>query len=307
MKAPHSSSAGQFSVGLVQMSCGCNIDENREKAVQGIREAAGRGAQIICLQELFSTQYFCRVIDPDLFRLSETIPGPTTELFAPLARELNVALVVPVFEKRTAGLYYNSAVVIGTSGQRLGVYRKSHIPDDPHFFEKYYFTPGDVGYRVFDTGFAKVGVLICWDQWYPEAARLIALKGAELIVYPTAIGWLEGDRGPVGTQQLDAWETVQRAHAIANGVYIACANRVGVEGRAGQSVTFWGRSFVCSPVGDVMDSASTKKDEVLVSVCDRAVLENQRREWPFFRDRRIDTYARITERYLDGESDSADR
>jgi len=288
------------------MSCGPNIEENREKAVQGVRAAAGRGAQIISLQELFLTQYFCRSIDPDCFCLSETIPGPTTEIFTSLARELNVALVVPIFEKRTAGLYYNSAVVIGPLGQRLGIYRKSHIPDDPQFFEKYYFTPGDVGYRVFDTGFAKVGILICWDQWYPEAARLTALKGAELIVYPTAIGWLERDRGDVGSQQREAWETVQRAHAIANGVYVACANRVGVEGRIGESLTFWGCSFVCSPSGEVTDRASTEADEVLVSVCERSVLEMQRREWPFFRDRRIDTYARITERYLDEESDRSD-
>ena len=291
--------ASEFTVGVVQMSCAAAADENRDVAAERVRAAAGRGAQVICLPELFATRYFCQTEDARWFELAEAIPGPSTECFTRLAAELRVAIIVPVFERRTAGLYHNSAVVIDASGDILGVYRKMHIPDDPQYFEKFYFTPGDLGYRVFETRFAKIGVLICWDQWYPEAARLAALGGAELLAYPTAIGWLPADRDTVGAAQHDAWRTVQRGHAIANGVYVAAANRVGVEDTAGKRLDFWGRSFVCDPQGQLVAEASGEASEVLVASCSRRTLETQRRDWPFLRDRRIETYGPITERFLD--------
>ena len=291
--------AGEFTVGAVQMSCSAASDENRVAAVEGVRAAAGRGAQVVCLPELFATRYFCQTEDARRFDLAESIPGPSTERFTRLALELDVVLVVPVFERRAAGLFHNSAVVIDASGEILGVYRKTHIPDDPQYFEKFYFTPGDLGYRVFETRFAKVGVLICWDQWFPEAARLAALGGAELLVYPTAIGWLPAERETVGATQYDAWRTVQRGHAIANGLYVAAVNRVGVEGMAGATLDFWGRSFVCDPQGQLVAEASGDAPEVLVASCSRRVIEAQRRDWPFLRDRRIDTYGAITRRFLD--------
>lgn len=291
--------AREFSVAVVQMSCAAGADENRDIAVERVRAAAGRGAQIVCLPELFATRYFCQTEDPRSFDLAEAIPGPSTERFMRLAADLRVAIIVPVFERRAAGLYHNSAVVIDASGDILGVYRKTHIPDDPQYFEKFYFTPGDLGYPVFETRYAKVGVLICWDQWYPEAARLAALGGAELLVYPTAIGWLPGDRDTVGEVQHDAWRTVQRGHAIANGLYLAAVNRVGVEETAGCRLDFWGRSFICDPRGQLVAEASTETPEVLVATCSRQTLEAQRRDWPFLRDRRIDTYGPITERFLD--------
>ncbi len=291
--------AGEFTVGVVQMSCTASADGNRTVALDQVRAAAGRGAQIVCLPELFATRYFCQTEDPRSFDLAEAIPGPSTEPFMRLAAELQVAIIVPVFERRAAGLYHNSAVVIDASGDVLGVYRKMHIPDDPQYFEKFYFAPGDLGYRVFETRYAKVGVLICWDQWYPEAARLAALGGAELLVYPTAIGWLPADRDTVGEAQHDAWCTVQRGHAIANGIYVATVNRVGIEETAGRRLNFWGRSFICNPRGQLVAEASGERPEVLVAACSRQTLEAQRRDWPFLRDRRIDTYGPITQRFLD--------
>jgi len=288
-----------FSIGLVQASCQPNADVNRALAYQGIRTAAERGAQIICLQELFASQYFCQIEDTDCFDLAETIPGPSTEQSVALAKELEVVLVVPVFERRAPGLYHNSAVVIDATGELLGVYRKMHIPDDPQYFEKFYFTPGDLGYQVFATRFAKVGVLICWDQWFPEASRLTALKGADVIFYPSAIGWVSDDREKLGQAQREAWRTVQQGHAISNGVYVATVNRVGHEGDKANGLQFWGQSFVCDPTGRLLTVASDTQDEVLVATCSRDVLDTQRRSWPFLRDRRIESYTGLTERYLD--------
>ncbi len=288
-----------FSVGLVQLACQTDADGNREAAASGIRAAAARGAQIICLQELFASQYFCQIEDPSLFDLAETIPGPSTEHCAALARELDVVIIAPVFERRAPGLCHNSAVVIDAGGEILGVYRKMHIPDDPQFFEKFYFAPGDLGYQVFTSRFATIGVLICWDQWYPEASRLTALQGAEVIFYPTAIGWLPDDKGTEGDIQHDAWRTIQRSHAIANGVYVAAVNRVGHEGGEAGGIEFWGRSFVCDPRGELMTVGSESRDDVLVATCARDAIETQRRSWPFLRDRRIDSYAGLTQRFLD--------
>ena len=295
-----------FSVGLVQASCQDNLEANRDAAFSAVRSAAAKGAQIICLQELYCSQYFCQVEDARLFDLAETIPGPSTEQAAALAKELGVVLIVPVFEKRAAGLYHNTAAVIDASGDLLGSYRKMHIPDDPQYYEKFYFTPGDIGYQTFDTRFARIGVLICWDQWYPEAARLTALKGAEVIFFPSAIGWLPSERATLGPVQHDAWRTIQRSHAIANGVYVAVVNRVGHEGATGPGIQFWGQSFVCDPEGRVLTEGSDSDDDVLVVECDRDVLEEQRRGWPFLRDRRIDSYHGITSRYLDTRPDPDD-
>ena len=295
-----------FSVGLVQASCQDNPQANRDAAFSAVRSAAAKGARIICLQELYCSQYFCQVEDARFFDLSETIPGPSTEQAAALARELGVVLIVPIFEKRAAGLYHNTAVVIDASGDLLGTYRKMHIPDDPQYYEKFYFTPGDIGYQTFDTRFARIGVLICWDQWYPEAARLTALKGAEIIFFPSAIGWLPSERATLGPVQHDAWRTIQRSHAIANGVYVAVVNRVGHEGATGPGIQFWGQSFVCDPEGRVLTEGSDSDDDVLVVECRRDVLEEQRRGWPFLRDRRIDSYEGITSRYLDTRPDPDD-
>ncbi len=306
--APAPFASDDFGIGLVQMACSDVVARNHDTAEAGVRDAAARSAEIICLQELFATPYFCQTEDAGRFDLAEEIPGPTTKRFAALARELSVVIIVPVFERRAAGLYHNSAVVIDTSGELCGTYRKTHIPDDPQFFEKFYFTPGDLGYRVFETQAARIGVLICWDQWYPEAARLTALAGAEVLFYPTAIGWIPGDRGTGGHAQHDAWQTVQRGHAIANGVYVAAVNRVGTERTAGDEndLQFWGRSFVSDPQGRVVAEAGDEGPEVLVTRCSRRAIEEQRRSWPFLRDRRIDTYAPITARYLDRVSSSDD-
>ena len=292
-----------FTVGLVQSRCTPDSGANDQATIAGVRKAAERGAQVVCLQELFRTPYFCQIEDSQNFDLAETVPGPSTDRFSALAAELAIVLIVPVFERRAPGLFHNSAAVIDADGSLLGVYRKMHIPDDPQYHEKFYFAPGDLGYRVFNTRFARVGVLICWDQWYPEAARLTALAGAEVICYPTAIGWLSEDRGTVGSAQHDAWLTVQRGHAITNGVYVAAVNRVGQEPGPSGGLQFWGRSFVCDPQGRVLAEASDVTDEVVVASCDRGVLEEQRRSWPFLRDRRIDTYAKMTQRYLDSDVD----
>ena len=288
-----------FSIGLVQRACGGDPEANREAALKGIRTAARRGADIVCLQELFASPYFCQTEDARCFDLAEEVPGRSTAACAELARELGVVVITPVFERRAPGLYHNAAAVIDTGGELLGLYRKLHVPDDPQYYEKFYFTPGDLGYRVFETRAARIGVLICWDQWYPEAARLTALQGAEVIFYPSAIGWLPADGAAERQAQCDAWRTVQRSHAIANGVYVAAVNRVGHEGAAASGLDFWGRSFVCDPAGRVVGEASGDGPDVVVVECSRELIERQRRDWPFLRDRRIDTYAPLGRRYLD--------
>lgn len=288
-----------FTVGLVQMACGEAVSANIDKAVSLIREAAGRGAQIVCLQELFSCRYFCQQEDAGHFDLAEPVPGPLTARCAALAGELGVVLVVPIFERRAPGVYHNSVVVIDADGALLGRYRKTHVPDDPLYHEKFYFTPGDLGYPVFRTRFARIGPLICWDQWFPEAARLSALGGADLIVYPSAIGWHPSEREAEGAAQHDAWRTIQRGHAIANGVFVAAVNRVGHEGPPGGGLQFWGQSFVCDPGGQILAAGSIDRDEVVLAECDGRAIERQRRGWPFLRDRRVDSYAGLTARLLD--------
>jgi N-carbamoylputrescine amidase len=291
--------AAKFRVGLVQMSCALDPNENLAKAEWRIREAAGRGAQIICLQELFRSQYFCREENADLFALAEPIPGPSTGALGRLSRELGVVVVASLFERRAPGLYHNTAAVLGADGEIAGIYRKMHIPDDPLYFEKFYFTPGDLGFRNFETPFGQIGVLVCWDQWYPEGARISALSGANILFYPTAIGWHPSEKAQYGAEQLDAWRTIQRAHAIANGVYVAAVNRVGYEGPPEQGLEFWGSSFVADPFGKVIAEASRDQDEILVAECDPCRMEQVRRNWPFLRDRRVDAYAPILSRWLD--------
>src|SRR5580693_8111647 len=288
----------KFHVGLVQMSCAVDPNENFAKAEWKIREAAARGAQIICLQELFRSQYFCREENPDLFALAEEIPGPSTEALGKLAHELGIVIVASLFEKRAPGLYHNTAAIRGADGQLQGIYRKMHIPDDPLYFEKYYFTPGDLGFSNFDTAFGRLGVLVCWDQWYPEGARISALGGANILFYPTAIGWHPSEKAQYGAAQLDAWRTIQRSHAIANGIYVAAVNRVGYEGPPGHGLEFWGSSFVADPFGQLIAEASTDKEEILVAECDPRRSEEVRRNWPFLRDRRIDAYGPIVSRWL---------
>ncbi len=288
-----------FKVGLVQMSCGPDAEENLARAVSGIRQAAGRGAQVVCLQELFRTPYFCQREEVARFDLAEPIPGPTTERLSGVARETGAVVVASLFERRAAGVYHNTAAVIDGDGALLGIYRKMHIPDDPLYYEKYYFTPGDLGFRAFDTRVGRIGVLVCWDQWYPEGARLTALQGASLLFYPTAIGWHPKEKAEHGEAQYDAWQTMQRSHAIANGVYVAAVNRVGHEGPADGGLEFWGGSFVCDPFGAVLARAAHDREEVLVAECDLRRLETIRRHWPFLRDRRVDMYDGITKRLID--------
>ncbi|HUF36858.1 MAG TPA: carbon-nitrogen hydrolase [Gemmatimonadales bacterium] len=285
-------------LGLVQMRCGLDPEENMARAMAGVREAAGRGAQIVCLQELFRSQYFCQTEDHDYFALAEPVPGPSTERLAPLAAELGVVIVASLFEKRTEGLYHNTAAIIDADGSYLGKYRKMHIPDDPQYYEKFYFTPGDLGFRSWDTRFGRIGVLVCWDQWYPEAARLTAMSGAQILFYPTAIGWLPGEKTEHGAQQQAAWETIQRSHGIANGVYVCAVNRVGHEGDPAGGLEFWGGSFVSDPGGRLLVKGGTG-EEVLVAACDLAKVNASRTHWPFLRDRRIDAYQDLTKRYLD--------
>jgi N-carbamoylputrescine amidase len=291
--------AQPFRVGLVQTSCSVSAQENLDKAIAGIRDAAGRGAQIICLEELFRSQYFCREENAALFNLAESIPGPSTEAVGKISRELKVVVVASLFERRAAGLYHNTAAVIGADGELVGIYRKMHIPDDPLYFEKFYFTPGDLGFKNFDSPFGRIGVQVCWDQWYPEGARLTAIQGAHILFYPTAIGWHPSEKDQYGAAQLDAWQTIQRSHAIANGVYVAAVNRVGYEGPAENGLEFWGSSFVADPFGQVIAQASMDQEEILVVECDPARMEEVRRNWPFLRDRRIDAYTPILSRWLD--------
>ncbi len=295
-----------YRVGLIQMSCSPEPERNLEHAVDMLREAAGRGAHVVCLPELFLTQYFCQREDAALFDLAEPIPGPTTSRLAQEARQQGVVIVASLFEKRAAGVYHNTAAVIDSDGTLQGIYRKMHIPDDPLYYEKFYFTPGDLGFRAFDTQYGRVGTLVCWDQWYPEGARLTALRGAHVLFYPTAIGWHPAEKVEFGEKQHDAWRTIQRAHAIANGVYVAVVNRVGHEtgnirgyAAAGPGLEFWGGSFICDPFGAVIAEAPTDCEEILIGEVDLRKLEDVRRNWPFLRDRRIDSYAQITHRFLD--------
>jgi N-carbamoylputrescine amidase len=290
---------GKFTLGLIQMSCSKDSNENLAKAEARIREAAGRGAQIISVQELFRSQYFCREESAELFDLAEPLDGPTAQSFARLARELNVVIVGSIFERRTAGVYHNTAIVIDAGGETLGAYRKMHIPDDPLYFEKYYFTPGDLGFRTFNTRFARIAPLVCWDQWYPEAARLATLSGAQVLLYPTAIGWHPSEKAEFGKAQHDAWRTIQRSHAIANGVYVAAINRVGYEGPPEHGLEFWGASFVSDPFGIVVAEANHSDEQILIVECDPRRTEETRRNWPFLRDRRIDAYAPIVSRVID--------
>ena len=285
-----------LNIGLIQMSCSENVQENIEKTIAKIKEAAANGAQIICLQELFSSLYFCDVEDHDNFKLGETIPGPTTEIMQKLAKELEVVLVVSLFEKRAQGLYHNTAAIIDADGAYLGKYRKMHIPDDPGYYEKFYFTPGDLGYQVWQTKFGKIGVLICWDQWYPEAARITSLMGADILFYPTAIGWdLDEKNQAINQEQYDAWQTIQRSHAIANGLYVVSVNRIGIE--ANQK--FWGGSFIANPHGRLLYLASHDQEETHVETLDLEKTEYYRTTWPFLRDRRIDSYDGILKRFID--------
>ena len=290
-----------FQVGLVQMAMSADPKANMERAAARVEEAARRGAELVCLPELYRTPYFCQREDAALFDLAEPVPGPSSELFAEVARRCGVAVVVPIFERRAPGLYHNSALVLDADGTLAGTYRKMHVPDDPGFYEKFYFAPGDLGFRAFELRPGRVGALICWDQWYPEAARLTALKGASTLLYPTAIGWHPGEKERHGAAQRDAWRVIQRAHAIANGVYVAAVNRVGFEpgppGEAG--LEFWGTSFLCDPFGVVVAEASTGGEEILLGEVDRSRVEEVRRGWPFLRDRRVDAYEGLDRRYLD--------
>jgi len=284
-------------VGLVQMSCSDVASENLDKAVKGIQDAASKGAQIVCLQELFTSLYFCDVEDYDNFNLAESVPGPSTNALGLVAKELGVVIVASLFEKRAQGIYHNTTAVIDADGSYLGKYRKMHIPDDPAYFEKFYFTPGDLGYKVFKTKFATLGVLICWDQWYPEAARLTALAGADILFYPTAIGWATAQNQETNDEQFNAWQTIQRSHAIANGVHVVSVNRVGLEQNG--LMKFWGGSFVSNPFGTLIAKASHDQEEVLVVDVDLAKTDQYRTHWPFMRDRRIDSYGEIVKRYID--------
>ncbi len=290
----------KFKVGLVQMAMSADPQANLDKAAARVEEAAGKGAEVVCLPELYRSPYFCQKEDAALFDLAEAVPGPSTERLSAVARKAGVAIVVPIFEKRAPGLYHNSAVVLDADGRTAGLYRKMHIPDDPAFYEKFYFTPGDLGFQAVDTRFGKIGTLICWDQWYPEGARLTALRGAAILFYPTAIGWHPAEKAQHGAHQRDAWRTVQRGHAIANGCYVAAVNRVGHEAGppGGAGLEFWGTSFLCDPFGVVIAEASTDREEILVGEVDLGRIEEVRRGWPFLRDRRIDAYDGIDKRFL---------
>ena len=294
-------SAKKFRIGLVQMSCSPDPNANLARAVAKVEEAARAGAEIVCLPELFRSQYFCQREDTATFDLAEPVPGPSTQALSEAARRLSISIVAPIFERRAPGLYHNSAAMIDADGKILGVYRKMHIPDDPAYYEKFYFTPGDLGFRTFDTRSGRVAALICWDQWYPEAARLAALQGAVVLFYPTAIGWHPHEKAEHGATQRDAWMTVQRGHAIANGLYVAAVNRVGLETpvEGGPGIEFWGSSFVADPQGVLLAIGSTDKEQILVAEIDSDRIEDVRRNWPFLRDRRIDAYSGLTRRFLD--------
>jgi N-carbamoylputrescine amidase len=291
-----------FTLGLVQMRCSADPRDNLERAIERVREAAAAGAQVICLPELFRSRYFCQTEDHANFDLAEPIPGPSTEALARVAKEARVVVIGSLFERRAAGLYHNTAVVFDADGSTRGLYRKMHIPDDPAFYEKFYFTPGDLGFRAFDTAFGRIGTLVCWDQWYPEGARLTALAGADVLFYPTAIGWHPAEKAELGAAQASAWQTIQRSHAIANGVYVAAVNRVGLEmprSGDGAGIEFWGGTFVADPFGVLLKEASRTEEETVIVTCDRRLQETVRQHWPFLRDRHIDAYGDLTRRFID--------
>jgi len=290
-----------FKIGLIQISLTKDPDKNLKKVVEWISKAAKKGAQVICLPELFRTQYFCQSENIDYFEFAETIPGPSTSTISKVAKQHKVVVVVPVFEKRAPGVYHNSLAVIDTKGKIKGIYRKMHIPDDPAYYEKFYFTPGDLGYKSFDTEYGNIGTLICWDQWYPEGARLTAMQGAAVLFYPTAIGWHPHEKEEHGKYQFESWQTIQRSHAIANGVYVAAVNRIGLEKENPDSagIEFWGSSFVADPQGVIIAQASVDKEEILIAEIDLNRIEYIRRNWPFLRDRRIDSYSDISRRFID--------
>jgi N-carbamoylputrescine amidase len=303
----NSTSSRIVSIGLTQMACSADAVANLEKQIALVERAAKGGAKIICTQELFRSQYFCQVEDHRFFKLAETIPGPSTDAFSKLAKKHKAVIIASLFEKRTQGLYHNTAVVIDADGSILGIYRKMHIPDDPLYYEKFYFTPGDTGFRAWDTAYAKIGVLVCWDQWFPEGARLTALQGAEILFYPTAIGWHPSEKKEYGEAQHDSWEVIQRAHAIANGCFVCAPNRIGHEiilnakGKPEnkEGIEFWGQSFIAAPNGQVLKRASSSKEEVLIVPADLEKVEFSRTHWPFLRDRRIDAYGNLTKRFVD--------
>lgn len=291
----------RYTIGLVQMSLGTDPDDNLRRAVDKVKEAGARGANVVCLPELFRSQYFCQREEVEFFDLAEFIPGPTTKALGEVAKVLGIVIVAPIFEKRAAGVYYNSAAVIEKDGGIAGLYRKMHIPDDPSYYEKFYFAPGDLGFQSFQTSVGTIGTMICWDQWYPEGARLTALRGAEVIFYPTAIGWHPREKAQHGAAQRDSWRTIQLSHAVANGIYVASVNRIGheVPHAGGPGLEFWGSSFIADPQGVVLAEASIDKEEILVAEVDTARIEEVRRNWPFLRDRRIDAYGGITSRFID--------
>ena len=284
-------------VGLVQMSCSGDAKSNMDKAIAGIKDAAAKGANIVCLQELFTSLYFCDVEDYENFKLAEPVPGPSTDILSAVAKEAGIVLIASLFEKRAQGLYHNTTAVLDADGIYLGKYRKMHIPDDPAYFEKFYFTPGDLGYKMFETKYGKIGVLICWDQWYPEASRLTALMGAEILFYPTAIGWATNQDEATNTEQYNAWQTIQRSHAVANGVHVVSVNRVGLEQNG--AMKFWGGSFVANPFGSLIVKATHDQEEVIVTELDLSKTDSYRTHWPFLRDRRIDSYGDIVKRFID--------
>ena len=294
-----SASAQTVKLGLIQTAGSADPDANLKKTLAFADRAARRGAQIICTQELFRSQYFCQKEDHKNFKLAELVPGPTTVAFQKLAKKHKVVVIASLFEKRAAGVYHNTAVIIDADGSLLGRYRKMHIPDDPLYYEKFYFTPGDLGFKSWPTRYGKIGVLICWDQWYPEAARLTALQGAQILFYPTAIGWHPGEKKKYGERQHNSWETIQRSHAIANGCYVAVVNRIGHEKLAGRGIEFWGQSFVAGTSGEILAKAGAAKEEILIVPVDLAAVDDSRTHWPFLRDRRIDAYGNLTKRFVD--------
>jgi N-carbamoylputrescine amidase len=292
-------SQNKVTIGLIQTACSADPAANLKKTLAAAQRAAKQGAQIICTQELFRSQYFCQTEDHENFKLAEPIPGPTTKAFQKLAKQNRAVVIASLFEKRASGLYHNTAAVIDADGSLLGLYRKMHIPDDPLYYEKFYFTPGDLGFRAWQTRYGKIGVLVCWDQWYPEAARLTAMQGAEILFYPTAIGWHPGEKKEHGKRQHDAWETIQRSHAVANGCYVAVPNRIGHEKLSGDGIEFWGQSFVAGTSGEILAKAGPKDEELLIVELDLSKVDQTRTHWPFLRDRRIDAYGDLTKRLID--------
>ena len=292
-----------YTVGLIQMSVSANTGQNIKKAVDRIGIAVKKGAEVICLPELFSSQYFCQTEETAFFDLAEPIPGPTTKIFSTAAKKYHAVLIVPIFERRASGVYHNSAAIIDADGSLIGVYRKMHIPDDPAYYEKFYFSPGDLGFQAFDTKYGRIGTLICWDQWYPEGARITSLLGASVLFFPTAIGWHPKEKATLGVTQRDSWQTIQRGHAIANGTYVAAVNRIGLEKPSANAagIEFWGSSFIADPQGVMLAEASIDKEEILIAEVDLHHQEDIRRNWPFLRDRRIDAYGGITQRFLSNE------